>query len=57
MKFGELIPVGILSIGMLFVTWLLLFGDTYADGFCTALGGEAINGQLCNVDGRVVEIK
>lgn len=28
----------------------------YANGYCTALGGERINDETCNVDGKVVVI-
>ncbi len=31
----------------------------YKDGYCTAIGGESLgmSNKLCNVDGRIVEIK
>lgn len=32
-------------------------GDSYTGGYCAALNGTALNGEACNVDGRVVEVK
>lgn len=29
----------------------------YADGYCAALGGERLNDETCNVNGKVVEVR
>ncbi len=29
----------------------------YANGYCAALGGERLNDETCNVDGKVVVIQ
>ena len=31
--------------------------EFYADGYCAALGGVRVTDEVCNVDGRIVEVK
>jgi hypothetical protein len=52
-----LVTVGILLAILL--CFLTVNEIGYKDGYCTAIGGESLgmSNKLCNVDGRVVEIK
>lgn len=58
MKFSDGIFLGI-GIGVLFVLFGLAVGDVEmagTNGYCAALNGEAITYNVCNVDGKVVQI-
>ena len=55
--FYALITTAVLSAILLCLFSVKEIG--YKDGYCTAIGGESLgmSNKLCNVDGRVVEIK
>ena len=47
----------IIGVGVIALVAALVFTPSYADGYCTALGGEKISSSYCNVNGNVVEVK
>lgn len=53
----DLVPVVLLMVAVVGFVAFTVLTPTYADGFCTALGGEKINGRTCNVSGQVVEVQ
>ena len=57
---GEtLIIFGILAVigGVLCVMFLAGEGKGYTEGYCAALSGTVLNGNACNVNGKVVGVK
>jgi hypothetical protein len=54
--FDYLIPCLIGFVIILLVAALVIT-PSYADGYCTALGGDKISSDWCNVNGRAVEIR
>jgi hypothetical protein len=57
MKFLDYLFPFLIGLGFLILVALIAFTPTYADGYCTALGGEKITSSVCNVDGKVVDIR
>lgn len=58
-KFIDGIFLGI-GIGVLFMLFALAVCDVEmagTNGYCAALNGEAITYNVCNVDGRVVQVR
>ena len=51
--FGILAVIG----GVLCVMFLAGEGKGYTEGYCAALSGTVLNGNACNVNGKVVEVK
>lgn len=59
MKFTDGIFLGI-GIGVLFMLFVLVVCNVEmagTNGYCAALNGEAITYNVCNVDGKVVEVR
>ena len=56
--FAVIIALFVMAIGIMIGGSLeSATGPTkYADGYCAALGGERLNDETCNVDGKVVVI-
>lgn len=51
-----LIP-SLIGFAIVLLVAFLVFTPSYADGYCTALGGDKISASWCNVNGKAVEIK
>jgi hypothetical protein len=46
------------GISLVLIVGIIAGVDTaYDRGYCEALGGERINTSVCNVDGKVVEVR
>ena len=57
---GELL--GMLAIvavigGVIWIMFLAGEGKGYTEGYCAALSGTVLNGNACNVNGKVVGVK
>jgi len=57
MKTLDYVIPSLSGVTILLLVAFLLFAPSYADGYCTALGGEKISADWCNVNGKAVEIR
>ena len=57
-EFGSGILTGTF-LGLLFgaLFGFIIMGGNYDNGYCNALGGSRISAGICNVNGKVVEVK
>lgn len=57
MKYFDYLIPSLIGFMIILLVAALLFTPSYADGYCTALGGDKISASWCNVNGKAVEIK
>lgn len=64
MTYGERIIWVVIVVGLFVIGFSCgaavqsaIFPTYYANGYCTALGGERLTDETCNVDGKVVQVK
>ena len=54
--FGILAIIAVIG-GVMWVMFLAGEGKGYTEGYCAALSGTVLNGDSCNVNGKVVEVR
>lgn len=57
MKFLDYLIPSLIGFMIILLVAALILAPSYADGYCTALGGDKISSDWCNVNGKAVEIR
>jgi hypothetical protein len=54
---GEIVASMVVGILVGCACTFAIMQNNYDNGYCEALGGTRINTSICNVNGKVVEVK